>query len=57
MKRGEERGTNVDVELTDEGREIAVFEVFGQELSREDVRVGDNEAVISTAAPRDDGIS
>lgn len=54
----ERRGTNVDVELTDEAREIAVFKVFRQELSREEGRVRDNEAVVvSITSPRDDGIS
>lgn len=35
---------------------FAVFEVFGQELSREEGRVRDNEAVVSITTPRDDGI-
>lgn len=47
----EERETNVDVELADEAREIAVFKVFGQELNREDGSVRDDEAVISVRAP------
>lgn len=50
-ERGRERGTNVDVELADEAREIAVFEVFGQELNREGGWVRDNEAVISVRTP------